>query len=124
MSVTITKSTVLEVRESGCGHWVALEKSRWEYLEQTGEGFWCPFGHNRAYLDPENRRLQRQLTEAQEVANRSRQGEIVALKMLDAERKATKRLLRRVNAGVCIHCHRTFKQLARHMASKHQEAAR
>ena len=41
-------------------------------------------------------------------------------KKLAAKAKATlSSQTRRVNAGVCIHCNRTFKQLAAHMKCKH-----
>ncbi len=39
--------------------------------------------------------------------------------MEKAERK-TKRLMRRVSAGVCPCCNRTFSDLARHMKTKHE----
>jgi|GEM_PF-2697621 len=40
----------------------------------------------------------------------------------EAETKA-RRAERRIHAGVCPHCNRTFVQLARHMKTKHQDAA-
>lgn len=37
--------------------------------------------------------------------------------------RATARLKKRVHAGLCTCCNRTFANLARHMASKHKDAA-
>ena len=120
-TMVVTETVKLVVDTGWCGHHVALAASRWEYFRNTGETFWCPYGHPTVFKDPENARLKKALTEAQEIANSARLRETTALKMLDVERAAQNRLLRRVQAGVCPHCHRTFQQLARHMLSKHQQ---
>jgi hypothetical protein len=38
--------------------------------------------------------------------------------------KAKQKLEARVHAGVCPHCHRSFKELARHMAAQHPTSER
>lgn len=117
----VIETVALEVRLCWCGHYVAIPEVRWEHLEATGEQFYCPYGHTAVYKDTEVARLKKELVQAQEVANSARQRETTANLMLDAERKATKRLLKRVEAGVCPNCHRSFQQLARHMVSKHRK---
>ena len=66
-------------------------------------------------LKDKNRKLKIRLTEADERTERLH-GDL-----MDAAKEA-KRLNRRAKAGVCSKCHRTFKQLSRHMKSKHEDA--
>ena len=119
--VSVIETVALEIRLLGCGHYAVLPPDRWTRLMQTGEQLWCPYGLAVSYTETENARLRKQLGTAQEVANSARQAEKTTLLMLEAEQRAKQRLLRRVKAGVCPHCHRTFQQVARHMASKHPE---
>ena len=122
MATFIVKEEIaLDVRPTWCGHYVALPPSRWQHLRETGETFWCPYGHQAVFQVTEVTRLTLELAQAQEVANFARQSEKTALLMLEAEQKVKQRLLRRIKAGICPHCHRTFQQLARHMESKHRE---
>ena len=100
---------------------IALPMSRYRTLKENGQPFWCPSGHNVSWADSENARLKQQLNVAQEQVNRLGSQVKATDLMLTAETKRTQRLERRVNNGVCPHCHRTFKQLQRHLASKHSE---
>jgi len=88
--------------------------------EDTGI-FWCPNGHNQAFVESETHRLRQQLDNqirtATEMAERARVAEQARQKS-DAQ---LKRLNKRVAAGVCPCCNRTFSNLARHMKTKHAE---
>jgi len=84
--------------------------------------FFCPFGHANVFKgETEAERLRKLLTEAN--ANATRQ----AQRALDAEiaeqkaETARRKLEKRVRAGVCPCCSRSFVNLKRHMASKHPE---
>lgn len=95
-----------------------------------GETFWCPNGHPQVFHETEVMRLKKQLeAEKQKREAAEREKEWALVRQRDAESKATKvqkRLnlqTKRINAGVCPHCHRTFQQLARHMQCKHAEQA-
>jgi hypothetical protein len=102
-----------------CGCQFALPETQLEHLKNRGRPFHCPNGHELHFgesrvdqLKREIGALQRRLAEAhQEIVN---QKNIVKLK--DQKFQRTRR---RVNAGVCPHCRRTFRALARHIATKH-----
>lgn len=115
MTLAVTKAVKLEVWETWCGHWVALPPARVVTLRQTGETFWCPYGHGAVFAEPEVERLRERLADAQEKAN-------VSAQQAAAAEGSLSRLNKRVHVGVCPHCHRTFKQLARHMQNKHEKA--
>lgn len=89
---------------------------------QDGGAWYCPNGHRVVYTESEVHKLQRQLSDAQERANSSAELERIARGELRTTSKELRNLKRRVNAGICPHCHRTFQQLQRHIHSKHPEA--
>jgi hypothetical protein len=77
--------------------------------------FYCPSGHANRY---------NQKSEADRLRDKLRaEGLEKERAMRDAAeaKAANEALLKRVHAGVCPCCKRTFKQLAAHMARKHPE---
>ncbi len=83
-----------------------------------GKSFYCPNGHSMVFSG-EEAKLKEELTQAHERAAGER-------RRFDAEKRshaATKGQLtktkKRADAGLCQYCHRTFKQLRRHMTSQH-----
>jgi hypothetical protein len=108
-----------------CGVLFAMPKElNDEALRRTHEReFYCPNGHGQHYLGKSDRE---KLQEERERNERLRSDLTTVRKERDhhwIERKKTStRLLHlkeRVKHGVCPCCHRTFKQLARHMELKH-----
>ena len=94
-------------------------------------GFWCPNGHSNYYPQQnETERLREQLAQTERI-----NAAITAdLQSVCAERDhhwterkkvntRMRHLKERVKHGVCPCCHRTFKQLARHITSKHPHFA-
>jgi len=84
------------------------------------DNFYCPAGHPQHYIgEREEVRLRRMLDEANrsktELAEQVRREQARAT---SAETAAAK-LKRRVKAGTCPCCKRTFKQLAAHMTNQH-----
>ena len=110
-----------------CGAPLALTEAMQKELRRTHATFWCPNGHTRHYpAETEEERLRSALAEAQQLTNRwkataeNRQSQLYeALDILHTAQQTRNLLEKRVDAGVCTHCHRTFRQLARHMKSKH-----
>ena len=105
---------------------IALTRHQYDLFRTNGESFYCSLGHKHSWSVSENDRLKQRLTEAQEVANaateRQRQAEQRALDATARARTAETalgRATKRVHAGVCIHCHRSFLNVQRHMATKH-----
>lgn len=97
-----------------CGVTFAFPQTLRDRLKANGEFFYCPLGHSQHFTRTEAQRLRELL----EQANR-RNTELVD-EVARAQRE-TKRIEKRIHAGVCPCCNRTFQNLARHMATKHKE---
>lgn len=88
----------------------------------------CPFGHEWWYVGNETRaeKAEREARELSERLQAERDLRIDTERRLTAQRGATTRARnqrdrdrRRVAAGVCPCCNRSFQNLARHMAGQH-----
>lgn len=98
--------------------------------------FYCPKGHPQHYTGKtEADRLREQLDaeRAQHQQTRAHLNSRVAAEKAAAHgarvkagiaKAALDRAMKRIGAGVCPCCNRTFKQLAKHMHTKHPELAR
>jgi hypothetical protein len=123
---TTTKTVELVERICWCGmlHAIPAELSRAADLNKD-TSVYCPLGHSwvsNTHEKRESARLRQQIASLEDDVR-------VAELDKEAERRrhaATKGTLtktrKRIEAGVCIHCNRTFQNLARHMASKHTES--
>ena len=81
----------------------------------TGEVFYCVNGHKLSIKDTVQHQLERERLKVRELeAQRN-----LAEANLDRARKENQRIRRRVEAGVCLHCNRTFSNLAAHMKTQH-----
>lgn len=92
-----------------------------------GKRFYCPNGHQQHFTETVETRLRRDLESEKrkrEQAERDVEWQRSQAKTARAQetraKNQLKRLKSRVEAGVCIHCNRTFQNLARHMESKHK----
>ena len=95
----------------GCGGTYAISERVRLHKEEKGEGWHCPYckigwGYYKSAVQIEKEAHQRTLARLND--------EI-------AERDRLARKLKRVDKGVCPHCKRTFRNLARHMDCKHKE---
>lgn len=105
-----------------CGVVWALDIQYLEARREDHEGWLCPNGHSFVFNGPsETERLRQQLER-----ERTRSGRIAAERdQIEASRRAVKgvvtKLKKRISAGVCPCCNRTFKQLADHMATQHPD---
>ena len=121
MSVAVMREVRLTVEACcNCGVLFGLPE---EYQRQRidDKEYWhCPNGHRQHYT---GKSLAEQLVEAKRQTASAREDVRVAMAATAKAREETKRLRRRVEAGVCPHCHRTFVQLARHVKSKHEPPA-
>lgn len=97
----------------------------WMYKARRADhhSFYCPHGHNRHYPagKTETEKLREQVKDleaSRDFANQQRmaaQAEAVRL------RKSAARAAKRSAAGVCPCCHRTIRQMAAHMKTKHPD---
>ena len=105
-----------------CALPIALTERQLKSFRESGGNMYCVLGHQSHFGQTESARLRNELVGSQdkvahlETQLRNSQG------LLDAETKKRQRLMKRVENGVCPHCHRTFQQLARHMKDKHRLA--
>lgn len=102
-----------------CGVEFAWPKEMRDARLKDKKSFYCPNGHSMSWSGPNA--TERELSETKSrLAQVERDAAFKAEQIKTLERKA-KRQTRRIHAGVCPHCNRTFEQLARHMASKHKD---
>jgi len=109
-----------------CGVAFGMPESYQQMLRRNaGREFYCPNGHAQQYM---GETFDQQLKRAKAQAAFHRDQREAAERQLRAQRAATTRArnrlaktTKRVAAGVCPCCNRTFKQLARHMENKHPE---
>lgn len=85
----------------------------------SGKAFTCPNGCSIRFGEPEADKLRRELVAVR--AAKERAEAEARHRREEAERAGKKldRLKRRVHAGVCAKCNRTFQNVARHMVTKH-----
>lgn len=123
-----------------CGGHYAIDEHVRKQHEEDGTYWNCPYcktgwGYGESDADrlrkqlkvEQNKAKQREweLQEARNEMERTRAEAAEKLKKSQAKYRAQKgqntRLKKRVGHGVCPCCHRTFKQLQRHMKSQHPE---
>ena len=83
--------------------------------------FYCPNGHDQVFCTSETERLRRELKQERNWS-RSLQSDVeYERRRLSATKGHMTRLKKRVAAGVCPCCNRTFQNLGRHMKGQHPE---
>ena len=120
-ATVVTEEVELSIHATWCGHFVAVTESRLKHLKETGETFWCPYGHSAVYSDTPLKLAETRAADAErrEAAAKERTDELLVL--VAGQKREAARLKRRTKAGVCSHCRRTFQNVSRHMKTKHTE---
>lgn len=109
-----TRITLVEMHCCGCGGVYAMDERVRKEKQENGGGWNCPYCGPRVYTKSETDRLREEL----EVKNRIATNAMKDAKKAKAENK---RILTRIENGVCPHCNRHFKDVYRHMKSKHPQ---
>jgi len=120
----MTYTEKLVVVHCWCGIALAIPSNLNRVMHDEGHSAYCPLGHKFLYgdsykeklaakereLEAERKRVKatRDLLHAEERSHSATKGQLTKVK-------------KRVQAGVCPHCNRTFQNLARHMCTKHPE---
>ena len=120
MSATSTYVQLTEMECGKCGVAFAIPESMRSEKERDGGNWFCPNGHSRVYRETVTEKLAKE---------RARSARLVAERdQLDASLRATRGVvtrktneLKRVKAGVCPCCNRSFQNLHRHMETKHPD---
>ena len=122
MAQAIQQLVTLEYEQCcNCGVPFAFPDWMMRRLREKGGSFFCPNGHSQHYVETENTRLRKQLDEQIRVATEQAERARVAELAEGERRKELERLKKRIKAGTCPCCKRTFSQLNRHMKTKHPE---
>lgn len=99
------------------------EYRRTKCLEDHSENFYCINGHSAVFGgETEAQKLAKQLASQKEATEFQRRRLESEEKLHRATKGQLTKLKNRVTNGVCPCCNRTFKNLQRHMQSKHPEA--
>lgn len=115
-------TTVLRIKTTTCcvcGCVVAMQDTLYDERLNDHSWFYCPNGHSQHFTaETEAEKNARLLREEQErhKSTLARENDLIQAK------NKMERKLRRVDNGVCPDCKRTFQNLARHMACKHNKA--
>lgn len=106
-----------------CGVRFGIEQTHNTELLRTKEAFYCTNGHRQYYQGESDAdkasRLARELASARDREATLRQENQTRWRLQRAAEGKTRAIKRRVAAGVCPCCTRTFQNLAAHMANKH-----
>jgi septal ring factor EnvC (AmiA/AmiB activator) len=113
---------------AACGVHFGMTKHLEQQRRKDGGSFFCPNGHSLSYgkseaakLREELARTQGQLTHARDQRDAAEAHRRTVEKQLGASRGQVTKLQKRVVAGVCPCCHRSFQALSRHMKTKHPD---
>jgi hypothetical protein len=128
MPGTLTYSGQLVIVKCWCGITHAVPHELYDYQQRQhrdGErqrAIYCPLGHDWYMAgEGEAARLRRQLDAARDRAGRFASQRDQAEASARAYKGVATKARKRAKAGTCPCCNRTFKQLARHMASQHPD---
>jgi hypothetical protein len=124
VSATISEQIKLEtVPCCSCGVIFAAPVGLVAARRKDGATIYCPNGHSLSWGESDADRLRKQLSAAITREQSERDQRLASEREREKLEAAQARLRRRVKAGTCPCCKRTFKQLAAHMHNKHPEFA-
>jgi hypothetical protein len=128
MTTTTTYSRTLVVIDCcTCGVSFGMTTEMERARRRDHAWFYCPNGHNQHFtaksdadLLAEERRRAKRLSD---LLDDEQQQHRATERSLRATRGVVTRTKKRIAAGVCPCCNRTFQRLARHMAGQHPDYA-
>jgi hypothetical protein len=111
---------------ASCAIQFAVPESWDRNRRRAGDGFFCPNGHSLTYGKSEADKLKQQLktrdAQLSSVRDQCQAAQADAMtqrRRASAARGQVTRIKNRITHGVCPCCHRTFPELAAHMATQH-----
>jgi DUF438 domain-containing protein len=124
MSIEIVEKVLLETQVCAeCGVTFALPARVVSERRKTGNNFYCPNGHSLFFGKSENDRLKEQVSRLeQRLSAKNSEIEMLEQSKRKVETKL-KKTEKRIAAGVCPCCSRTFQNVQRHIKSKHPDFA-
>ncbi len=100
-----------------CGLVFGMPDGLYRARQKDGEVWWCPAGHQRVYTN--RRELQEQLKETRGLLAGEQRRSAAERRSHSATKGQLTKTKNRANAGMCLDCHRFFKQVERHRARMH-----
>lgn len=123
MTITIQTSFTI-IYCCNCGAAFAVPDNVHLAWHEKGASFFCPNGHAQSYTESMKKKLDRALKDRdrfQGYYNQETDSHRHTKKRLAATQGVVTRTKKRVSKGVCPCCNRHFKDLHRHMESKHPD---
>jgi hypothetical protein len=130
-TLTVNRAATFKVLKCiGCGVEFAMPEALNAERVRDKQNFYCPNGHEQHFTGKSDAMLRREAEQAAreaqalaEARQRELDGALRTIAKVKKEAKAAaERVEHRVESGVCLHCHRTFKNVARHMYRQHDVA--
>lgn len=126
--VFVAQVNLITVECCNCHVVFAMPKEWNDHFRKTHQSFYCPAGHGQSYggesdiekAKREELRLKREELRLQSLLNIERHARTVAEKAQQKAELQKRRLEKRIAAGVCPCCNRTFGNLAHHMETQHK----
>lgn len=119
MSDTLTYTGTLIVTTCWCGIRHSIPTELYEQAKRHGKTVYCPLGHAWIVSDNDDKKAERLARRLQATRDLLRAEE----RSHAATRGHLTRTKRRVAAGTCPCCSRSFQNLARHMQGQHPDYA-
>lgn len=128
MGVLLGSLTLVEETCCNCFTHFAMDSDLRQRRLDEGGTFYCPNGHGQVFSESTVNKLKKQLENAnkrvgwaEDSASRARIEAETAKRQKAAIKGQLTKTRNRIANGVCPCCHRTFKQLAAHMSTKHPD---
>lgn len=123
---TLTRRVTLVTDECCvCGVLHAIPQHMLSHARKKGGWWYCPNGHHIGWnpqdSESETDRLRAEVARLQSSVAFERERAEAEKRKAAAAKASVERVTARVGNGVCPCCNRTFKQLQRHMRSKHPD---
>lgn len=126
LTTTVTLGNVITCGQ--CGICFAFDARVHQERRENGDNFYCPNGHSRVYRKSKVQQLEEKLAAAEQRTEKARAQTRRERERAEHEKRrhaATKGVLtktrKRVSAGVCPCCRRSFENLREHMETKHPD---
>lgn len=105
-----------------CGVPIAMPSQMYDERLRDHRYFYCPNGHRQYFSGKsEEQRLRERLAWSESARERLRMERDAEARSRAAVKGHLTRIKKRIAAGVCPCCNRTFSDVARHMAGQHPD---
>lgn len=123
--MTLTYTGELVITSCWCGIHLAIPEDLYNFaVRHKGHAVSCPLGHTFIYkntLQEQNEQLRQQLDDARTRLTHARDERDFERRRVIAYKGVLGKTKKRIAAGVCPCCTRTFQNLARHMRAQHPD---